>query len=119
MNQQLLMMQGLQPEELALIQELIKDMTDAEQQQFLMIYNGKRKDQQTMLLLCLIGLIGAAGIHRFVAGDIVLGILFLLTGGFCLIGTIIDAINIKNFTYEYNRKQAIEAAQMLKMMKRQ
>jgi TM2 domain-containing membrane protein YozV len=118
MNQQLLMMQGLQPDELALIQELTKEMTESEQQQFLMLYNGKRKDQQTMLLLCLIGLVGAAGIHRLVAGDIALGILFLLTGGFCLIGTIIDAININGFTYEYNRKQAFETVQMMKLMRR-
>jgi TM2 domain-containing membrane protein YozV len=118
MNQQLLMMHGLQPDELVLIQELTKEMTEAQQQQFLMLYNGKRKDQQTMLLLCLIGVIGAAGIHRLVAGDILLGILYLLTGGFCLIGTIIDAININGFTYEYNRKQAIETAQLMKMIKR-
>jgi TM2 domain-containing membrane protein YozV len=118
MNQQLLMMQGLQPNELVLIQEITRDMTEAQQQQFFILYHGKRKDQQTMLLLCLIGVIGVAGIHRFVAGDIVLGILYLLTGGFCLVGTIIDAVNINSFTYEYNRKQAMETAQMIKMMMR-
>jgi TM2 domain-containing membrane protein YozV len=116
MNPQLLMMQGLQPDELVLIQDITRDMTETQQQQFFILYNGKRKDQQTMLLLCLIGLVGIAGIHRLVSGDVVLGILYLLTGGFCLIGTIIDAVNIKSIAYEHNRKQAIETAQLVKMM---
>ena len=116
MNQQLLMMQGLQPDELILIQEITKDMSEAQQQQFLMLYTGKRKDQQTMLLLCLIGIVGIAGVHRLISGDVVLGILYFLTGGFCLIGTIIDAVNIKTFTYEFNRKQAMETAQLVRMM---
>ena len=116
MNQQLIMMQGLQPNELALVQEIMTGMSDAQQQQFLLLYSGKRKDQQTMLLICLIGLLGIAGIHRLISGDVVLGILYLLTAGFCFIGTIIDAINIKSITFEYNRKQAMESAQLVKMI---
>jgi TM2 domain-containing membrane protein YozV len=116
MNQQLLMMQGLQPDELLLIQDITRDMTENQQQQFFLLYHNKRKDQQTMLLLCLIGLAGFAGIHRIISGDIVLGILFFLTAGFCLVGTIIDAVNIKSIAYEYNRRQAIETAQLVKMV---
>ena len=116
MNQQLLMMQGLQPDELGLIQELTKDMTDAQQQQFYVMYSNKRKDEQTMLLLCLIGLLGFAGIHRLISGDIGLGILYFLTAGLCLVGTIVDAVNIKSLTYEHNRKKAMETAQVVKMM---
>ncbi|HEX6916004.1 MAG TPA: TM2 domain-containing protein [Chitinophagaceae bacterium] len=115
-QQQLLMMQGIQPDELALIQELMKDMSEAQQQQFLIVYSGKRKDQQTMLILCLVGILGIAGIHRLVSGDVVLGIVYLLTCGFCFIGTIIDAVNIRSITYEHNRKQAFESAQMVAMM---
>lgn len=118
MNQQLLMMQGLQPDELVVLQEIIKDLNETQQQQFYILYNGKRKDQQTLLILCLIGLLGFAGIHRLVTGDTGLGILYFLTAGFCGIGTIIDAVNIKTLAYEYNRKQAIETAQMVKMMSR-
>lgn len=116
MNQELLMMQGLQPNELALIQDIVKDMTEAQQKQFYMMYMGKRKDQQTMLLLCLIGILGVAGIHRLISGDIGLGVLYLLTCGVCFIGTIVDAINIGNLTYEFNRKQALETAQLVRMM---
>lgn len=116
MNQQLLMLPGIQPDELALLQEIMKDMTDNQKQQFLVMYSGKRKDQQTMLLICLAGLLGFAGIHRMIAGDVVLGIIYFLTLGFCFIGTIIDAVNIRNFAYEYNRRQAVESANMVRMM---
>ena len=110
------MMQGLQPDELVFLQDITKGMTDAQQQQFYLMYSTKRKDEQTMLLLCLIGIVGFAGIHRLVAGDIGIGILFLLTAGFCMIGTIVDAVNIKAITYEHNRKKGIEVAQMVQMM---
>ncbi len=112
------MMHGLQPDELALLQDITRDMADTQQQQFYIMYSGKRKDEQTMMLLCLVGLLGIAGIHRFVTGDVVLGIFFFLTVGFCFIGTIIDAINIKSLTFEHNRTQAMQTAQMVKMMAR-
>jgi TM2 domain-containing membrane protein YozV len=119
MNQQqmFMMMPNLQPEELMFIQEVMKEMTDDEQKQFLMYYQGKRKDNQTMLIFTLIGFFGIAGIQRFVIGETVMGILYFLTIGFCGIGTIIDAVNIRSMTIEFNQKQAIEAAHMVKMMK--
>ena len=116
-QQQLLMMiSDLQPEELLLMQHLSKDMTEAQQQQFFSLYRGKRKERQTLLLLTLVGFFGIAGIQRFVVGDTGLGILYLVTFGFCGIGTIIDLININRITSDYNQKQAIEAANMVKMM---
>lgn len=117
-QQQIMMLPGIQPNELALVQDIMKDMTEAQQQQFLMIYSGKRKDQQTMLILCLVGILGIAGIHRLVSGDVVLGIVYLLTCGFCFIGTIIDAVNIGSLTFEHNRKQAFESAQIVSMTTR-
>ena len=116
-QQQLLMMiPDLQPEELLLMQHLTSEMTAAQQQQFFSLYRGKRKERQTLLLLALIGFFGVAGIHRFMVGDTGLGILYLVTLGFCGIGTIIDVININRITADYNQKQAIEAASMVKMM---
>ena len=119
MNQQqiFMMMPGMQPEEMMFIQELMKEMTDDEQKQFLMYYQGKRKDHQTMLIFTLIGFFGVAGVQRFVLGDVVLGILYFLTVGFCGIGTIVDAINIKGMTIDFNQKQAIEVAGMVRMMR--
>jgi TM2 domain-containing membrane protein YozV len=119
MNQQLLMMlPNMDPDELAVVQNITKDMTEWEQQQFVALYRGKRKDQMTMLVLTLIGFLGIAGIQRFIIGDTLLGILYLLTFGFCGIGTIIDIINIGSLTFEHNRKQAMEAASMVHMMRR-
>lgn len=118
MNQQFMMIPGLQPEELMFIQELMKDMTEQEKQQFMMFYQGKRKDQQTMLIFTLIGFFGVAGIQRFVIGDTVMGIVYLLTIGFCGIGTIVDIINIRSMTVEYNQKQAVESANFIRMMGR-
>jgi len=99
-----------------MIQSLMKEMTEKQQQLFVSIYQGRRKDQQTMLIFTLIGFLGVAGIQRFVIGDVVMGILFLLTCGFCGIGTIIDAINIGRMTSDFNQRQAIEAAAMVGMM---
>jgi TM2 domain-containing membrane protein YozV len=115
-QQMMMMLRDLQPDELMIIQDLTREMTDNQQKQFFLLYQGKRKEQQTLLIMALIGFFGVAGIHRFMIGDAVLGVVYLLTIGFCGIGTIIDAINIKNLTSDYNRKQAIEAGQMVKMM---
>jgi TM2 domain-containing membrane protein YozV len=118
MNQQqlLMMLPGLQPDELMVLQSLLKDMTENQQQQFIIFYQGKRKDQQNLLILTIIGFFGVAGIQRFVIGDTALGLLYLFTGGFCGIGTIIDIINIKRMTFEYNHKQALDSANLVTMM---
>ncbi|HMB98699.1 MAG TPA: TM2 domain-containing protein, partial [Balneolaceae bacterium] len=68
----------------------------------------RRKDPILLLILAAIGLFGVAGIHRFFAGHIGMGILYILTLGLCYIGTIVDMINYKNFAFEYNRKIAQE-----------
>jgi TM2 domain-containing membrane protein YozV len=117
MDQQLLMMlKGLQPDELQVIESVTHEMNDTQQKQFIMFYGAKRKDEQTMLLLTVIGFFAIAGIQRFVIGEIGMGIAYLLTAGFCGIGTIIDLINHKKMTFEYNQKQAYEAAAMVNLM---
>lgn len=120
MNQQQLftMLPDLQPEELSLIQSLTQDMSEGQQQQFFHLYRGKRKEPQTLLILAAIGFFGVAGIQRFVTGEPVLGLLFLFTWGFCGIGTLIDMINHKSLAGNYNQAQAVEAAQMARMMQR-
>jgi len=115
-QQMFMMLPGIQPDELAFIQSLIKDMTDAQQQQFILFYQGKRRDQQNLTLMTILGFFGVAGIQRFMTGETALGILYLLTAGFCGIGTIIDLVNIKSLTYQFNQKQAIESASMVRMM---
>jgi hypothetical protein len=118
MDQKMLMMlPGLQPEEFAVIKSVTADMTEAEQQQFVMFYSGKRKEEQTILIMTLIGFFGVAGIQRFVTGEVVLGILFLVTFGFCGIGTIIDLVNHKSIASSWNQKKAIESAEMVRMFR--
>jgi hypothetical protein len=42
-----------------------------------------------------------------------IGILYFLTAGLCLIGTIVDIINYKNLAFEYNQKVAIEVSNLI------
>lgn len=56
------------PEELILIDSNTRGFSNEQIQQFVMIYRTKRKDEQTILLCCLLGLVFFAGIHRFLMG---------------------------------------------------
>ncbi len=93
---------------------IIKSMDDKQAQQFANIYRTRRKDPQTILLVTLVGFLGIAGIQRFLTDQIGLGILYLLTGGICMIGTIIDLVNYKKIAFEYNQNQASQLAVMVK-----
>ncbi|MEO6813704.1 MAG: TM2 domain-containing protein [Ginsengibacter sp.] len=104
------------PEELITINSRTKDFNNDELTQFCTIYRSKRKDPQLILILCLIGLVGVAGIHRFIVGHIGMGILYFFTGGLCLIGTIVDAVNYKTLAMEYNSKMIAETLSMLNMI---
>ncbi len=53
-----------------------------------------RKSKTTALILCLLGFLGFAGIHRMYVGKVGSGVLWFLTGGLCMIGTVIDLISI-------------------------
>jgi TM2 domain-containing membrane protein YozV len=105
------------PEELITINSRTKGFSDEEITQFCMIYRSKRKDPQTILLLCLLGFIGFSGIHRFLIGQIGMGILYFFTGGLCLIGTIVDAVNHKDLAIEYNARMITETLSMLNMIR--
>lgn len=108
------LMPNLEGDEMAFVNELIKDMSDAQAQQFAIAYMSRRKDPSNMLLFAIIGFLGIAGIQRFVINQIGMGILFLFTGGLCLIGTIVDIVNHKKLAFEYNSKQAQQVAAMMK-----
>lgn len=105
------------PEELVTINSRTKDLSDDQVMQFCMIYQSKRKDGQMILLLCLLGLVGVAGVHRFVIGHIGMGVLYFFTAGLCFVGTIIDAVNYKDLTQEYNSRMIVETMAMLNMIR--
>ena len=105
------------PEELVTINSRIKDFDETDIAQFCLIYRSKRKDPQTILILCLLGLVGIAGVQRFIVGHIGMGILYFFTAGLCFIGTIVDAMNHKELALEYNAKMITETLSMLNMIK--
>ena len=108
------LMPEIMGEEQMYISGLLKNMDDNQARNFANIYRTRRRDPQTILLLTLVGFLGVAGIQRFITDQIGLGILYLLTGGICMIGTIIDLVNYKKIAFEYNQKQANQIAVMLK-----
>lgn len=108
------LMPELDPEEMNYIQTLVQDMPDPEAQRFVHIYRSRRKNSQMVLLTALIGLLGVAGVHRFLLGQIGMGLLYFFTGGLCAVGTIIDAINHKRLAFEYNVKEAQRVISMMR-----
>ena len=99
--------------ELGYIQGLMKSMDEDQASLFAQVYRARRKDAQMILILTLLGFFGFAGLHRFILGQIGLGILYILTFGLCFIGTIVDLVNYKSLAYEYNIKVAHETINML------
>jgi TM2 domain-containing membrane protein YozV len=106
----------LQGRELMFVQGLTKDFTEAQLMNFANIYRGRRRDPQIILLTTLLGFVAIAGVQRFLINQIGMGILYIFTGGLCLIGTIIDLINYQDLAFEYNMQQANEAAMLVKGM---
>jgi len=104
---------GIEQEELLWLQELTRNYSSENRQRFLAIYQGRRKEPSLILICCLIGLVGAAGIHRFILNQIGMGILYFLTGGLCVVGTIVDAINHRKLAWEHNKRAALESAALL------
>jgi TM2 domain-containing membrane protein YozV len=104
----------LEGEEMVYVQNMIKDLSDEKAKQFASVYSSRRKDPQIILITTIIGFVGIAGIQRFLLEQIGMGILYLLTGGLCWIGTIVDLVNYKKLTYEYNFKIANEVSMIIR-----
>lgn len=107
------LMPDIQGEEMLILQNLCKDYSEEKLRNFATIYRTRRKDPMLILVLTLIGLAGFAGIHRIVLNQVGLGILFFFTGGLCLIGTIVDAVNYQQLSLQFNRQLAMEVHQLL------
>ncbi len=104
---------AIEGEELVFLQNFTQNLTADQLKNFIMVYNGKRRKTDHILLGCLIGFVGVAGVQRFTVGQIGMGILYLFTGGLCLVGTIIDIINHKKLAFEFNQKMARESMAMV------
>jgi len=115
MNQNLItLIPAVEPDELAYLQQVTNGLSDDKLKLFISIYNGKRKKAEIILICTLLGFVCCAGIQRFIIGQIGMGILYLFTGGLCLIGTIVDVINHKQLAFEFNQQMANESMAMVK-----
>jgi TM2 domain-containing membrane protein YozV len=103
----------LEGDEAIYIQKILEPMDEEAARTFSNIYRARRKDPVTILMMACVGFFGVAGIHRIFVGHIGMGILYLFTAGLCLIGTIVDVINYKSLTFDYNREIAREILQLL------
>jgi TM2 domain-containing membrane protein YozV len=106
----------LEGDEMVFVSNLIKDVPDQQAQQFAAMYRSRRKEPQTILIVTLLGFIGIAGIQRFMLDQVGMGLLYLFTFGICWIGTIIDVVNYKKLTFDYNQKQAMQVNMIIKNM---
>lgn len=102
-----------QGDEALYLEKMLHDMSGEDAQKFANVYKARRKDPQMIMLLCLLGFLSLAGVHRFVLNQIGMGILYFLTGGLCLIGTIVDLVNHKDLAFQFNRGVAQEIKSML------
>ncbi len=108
------LMPTLEGDEMVFLQGLLKDMPDDQVQQFANVYNSRRKDPQSVLLMTLLGFVGFAGVQRFYVDQIGMGLVYLFTIGFCFIGTLIDLVNHKKLAYDYNTRVAQQVVVMVK-----
>ena len=99
-------MPELEGEELLYVRSLVEPMTDDDAILFASAYRSQRRDSTNVLLLTLLGFVVLAGLQRFYVGQIGMGIAYLLTVGFCFIGTIIDLINHKSLALKFNQEKA-------------
>lgn len=104
----------LEGDEALYINKVLEPMGEEKAQRFSRAYRARRKDPQIILLTTLLGFVIVAGVQRFIVGQIGMGLLYLFTGGLCLIGTIVDLVNYKELAFEYNRNIAREIASYLK-----
>jgi TM2 domain-containing membrane protein YozV len=113
---ELLSLPNLDGNERIFLHNVLGELPEDQQMAALQLYKSKRKDPQIILLLCLLGLVVVAGVHRFLLNQVGMGIAYFLTAGFCFVGTIIDAVNYRKLTLEFNQTMAAEAVATIKVM---
>ncbi len=113
MSDVMLYMPEAQGDEGLYLSKLFSDMNEDEIRKFVNVYRARRRDPNMILITCLAGLLGFAGIHRFLINQIGMGILYFLTAGLCMIGTIVDLVNHKDLAFQYNREIAQEIRALL------
>lgn len=95
------------------LDDMKAELEEDELLRFELSVRDKLKDSGNLTLIAAIGFVGVAGIHRFILGQAGMGILYLLTFGFCGIGTIIDMVNMKTTVNQLNLQTEYEELQLL------
>jgi len=104
----------LDGDEQVFVARLMTDMTEEQADQFAHVYRERRKDPMTVLLLTLGAFIGLAGLNRFFLGQIGMGLAYLFTAGFCLIGSIFDLVKHKSLAARFNEEVAFDVADIIR-----
>jgi TM2 domain-containing membrane protein YozV len=108
-------------DELVYLNTLFSGLTEEQAQQFTMIYRSRRTDPTMILVLSILGfvpIVGVpiAGIQRFTLGQVGMGILYVVTFGLCGVGTIMDIVNHKRMSAQYNQQKAYEVATIMRSL---
>lgn len=96
------------------VARVLNEMNDRQAEHFARIYRSRRRDPTHILLLSAVGFAAVAGLQRIYLDELALGLVYLFTGGLCLVGTIYDIVNYEELTLRYNRNVAVEAAQTVR-----
>lgn len=114
MSNPFIYLKEITPNELQFLNILTADLDPEKLDVFTAVYSTKRKMPNEIMLFAALGFLGVSGIHRFILGQVFLGIIYLLTIGFFFIGTIIDMVNSRSLAQRYNEKMAFETMKMIK-----
>jgi len=106
----------LEGDEQVEVARLLNKMNDEQAGHFARIYRSRRRDPIHILILTAVGLVGIAGLQRLYLEQIGLGLVYLLTGGICLIGTIYDLVKFRDLTQRYNRDVALDVAETVRQV---
>jgi len=118
MNSKLIpLFSNLDAEESSSVKAVLDGLDEGQQEQFATVYLNKRRDSSLILVCILAGFLGFAGLHRFITDRIGFGLLYFFTGGFLLIGTIIDLFKYKKIARKYNTQMALDTATLLGIWK--
>ena len=98
----LYLLPNIEVNEIEMLVQLTENLNEEQKINFLRLYRLERKDPNLGLVFTLFGFCGFAGIQRFYVNDIAFGVLYLLTAGFCFVGTVIDIINYKDIVFRFN-----------------
>jgi TM2 domain-containing membrane protein YozV len=105
---------GMTMDEYSFIHHASAGLSQNQMATFMAVYNSRRKNPTDILLATLLGFLGLAGVQRFLTGNIILGLLYLITGGFLGIGTLVDLFMYKSITDDYNRHLAYDCYHIAK-----